>query len=137
MGKIDLAKTFANVKAGFVKNAPTILTVTGIGGMVTTVVLAVKATPRALEILEERKKEEQKDKLTAGETIQATWKCYVPAAITGVLSTTCLILANSENVKRNTALAAAYKLSETALHEYKTKVRETLGEEKEKEIMEG
>jgi hypothetical protein len=104
--------------------------------MVTTTVLAVTATPKALMLLEEKKEEECVDKLTPLQTVKTAWKCYIPAAITGVLSAACMIGANSENLRRNAALATAYSLSETALKEYQEKVIETIGEKKEKSIRE-
>lgn len=116
------------------KHSPEILTGLGITGMFSMTVMAVKATPKAMRLIEEKKREEQVDALSVGETIKVAWKPYVPVILTGALSTACLIGANSVNTRRNAALAAAYKLSETALAEYKEKVVETLGEKKEKEV---
>ena len=104
--------------------------------MITTTVLAVGATPKALKKIEESKEEKGVDKLTALDTVKATWKCYIPAAVTCAASTACLIGATSINISRNTALVAAYKLSENALAEYKEQVIETVGEKKEKVIRE-
>jgi hypothetical protein len=56
--------------------------------------------------------------------------------VTGVMSTACLIGASTLNGRRNAALATAYSLSETALHEYRDKVVETIGEKKEEAIRE-
>lgn len=120
----------------FKKHSPEILTGVGIAGMLTTTILAVRATPEALRRIEKKKRDERHKKLTVAQTIQATWKCYIPAAITGVTSTTCLIGASTLNGRRNAALATAYSLSETALHEYKNKVVETIGEKKEESIRE-
>jgi hypothetical protein len=106
----------------------------GITGMVTTTVLAVKATPKALLLMEERKRELDVDKLTQVETVKATWKCYVPAAISGVASIACIVGSNSVNARRNAALATAYKLSETAFAEYRDGVVETSGEKKERSV---
>lgn len=116
------------------KHSPEILTGLGITGMFSMTVMAVKATPKAMRLIEEKKREEQVDALSVGETIKVAWRPYVPVILTGALSTACLIGANSVNTRRNAALAAAYKLSETALAEYKEKVVETLGEKKEKEV---
>ena len=113
------------------KHSPEILTGIGIAGMVTTTVLAVKATPKAMKLIEEKKEELESEELTISDTVKATWKCYIPAAISGVTSIACLIGANSVNASRNAALATAYKLSETALNEYRDKVVETIGEKKE------
>lgn len=102
--------------------------------MITTTVLAVRATPKALMLVEEKKREEELDDLTPVETVKTTWKCYIPAAVTGSISVLCLIGASSVNARRNTALATAYSLSETAMREYKNKVVETIGENKEREV---
>lgn len=134
MNKPNLAKVFKGVQQSLSKHSPEILVSLGIGGMVTTVILAVRATPKALDKIEKKKREEKKDKLTAVETVKATWKCYIPAAVTGVTSAACVIGANSVNTRRNAALAAAYKLTETAFTEYREKVVETIGEKKEQVV---
>jgi hypothetical protein len=118
------------------KHSPEILTGIGIAGMITTTVLAVKATPKALKLIEDKKKEEKVDELPHLETVKTTWKCYIPATVTGVASIACLIGASAVNARRNAALATAYKLSETALTEYKEKVVETIGEKKEQAVRE-
>lgn len=134
MNKSDVTKFFGNVRKGLSKHSPEILTGLGIAGMITTTVLAVKATPKALECIDTKKQEEHNDKLTAVETVKVAWKPYVPTVVTGVVSIGCLIGANSVHVRRNAALATAYQLSSTALSEYKEKVVETIGEKKEKTI---
>lgn len=134
MNKEKVTKIFKDFSHGLSKHSPEILTGIGIAGMVTTVVLAVKATPKALECIEEKKAEEHKDELTALETVKATWKVYIPAAVTGTAAIGCLIGANSVHAKRNAALATAYQLSSTALSDYKEKLIETVGEKKEKAV---
>ena len=121
MTKQDVTNFMDNAKKAVSKRSPEILIALGLTGMVSTVVLAVKATPKALQLIEERRKEERTDKLTVMETVGTTWKCYIPAAITGTVSAACIIGANSVNAKRNAALATAYKLSETAFKEFKDK----------------
>ena len=68
----------------------------------------------------------QIDKLTPAEVVKITWKCYIPAAVTGIAATACVIGANSVHASRNAALATAYHLSSAALTEYKDKVVENL-----------
>lgn len=68
------------------------------------------------------------------ETVQLTWKCYIPSAVIGGISICCLIGASSVNFRRNAALATAYTLSESALKEYQEKVIETIGEKKEQSV---
>lgn len=118
------------------KHSPEILTGLGIAGMVSTTIFAVKATPKAIQLLEQKKAEEEVEKLAPVEVVKTTWKCYIPTVITGVASAACLIGASSVSVRRNAALATAYTISETALKEYKNKVIETIGENKEKEVRE-
>ena len=138
MRKPNMAALFKGIQSAVSRHSPEILTGLGIAGMITTTILAVRATPKALELIDERKEEldiHQREKLPVVETIKTTWKCYIPAAITGVSSVACLIGASSVNVRRNAALTAAYNLSATALSEYKEKVIETVGEKKEQAIL--
>lgn len=152
MNKEDATKLFKTAQKFVSKRSPEILTGVGLVGMVATTVLAVKATPKALQLIEEEKKKRTKEKyeenkkadpningvpaetLSALETIKVAWKPYVPAAITGALSIGCIVGASSVNARRQAALYSAYKLTETAFTEYKDKVAETVGEKKVKEI---
>ena len=137
MAKPNISTIMKSAQLWMSKHSPEILTGLGIAGMVTTTVLAVKATPKALKLIEKKKEEldlKPEDKLTIPETVQTAWKPYIPAAVTGTVSVACLVGASSVNLRRNTALAAAYHLSETALTEYKEKVVETIGKNKEKTI---
>lgn len=134
MRKPNLAKLVSNTRQFANRHSPEILTGIGIAGMITTTVLAVRATPKALQLIEEKKNEDWVDELSPLEVVKTAWKPYVPAAVTGVASVACLIGASSVNAKRNAALATAYKLSETALSEYREKVIETIGEKKEKTV---
>lgn len=135
MNKLDVTNFIKTAKTAVSKHSPEILTGLGIAGMLTTTVLAVKATPKALMLLEDAQYEKGED-LTAVEKVKVAWKPYVPAAITATLSTACLIGASSVNVRRNAALATAYQIAQTTLTEYKDKVIEEIGEKKEKVIRE-
>lgn len=134
MNKQALSKIAHDIRLSVSKHSPEILMGIGIAGMVTTTVLAVKATPKALQLMEEKKEELDADTLAPVDVVKATWKCYVPAAVTGTVSIACLIGSNSVNTKHNAALATAYKLSETAFSEYREKVVETFGDKKEKVV---
>lgn len=116
------------------KNSPTILTAIGISGMIASTIFAIEATPKAVRLIEEKKRELKVEKLTPVETVKTTWKCYIPTVVLTVLSSGCIIGANSVHAKRNAALATAYTISETALREYKDKVIETIGEKKEQAV---
>lgn len=142
MNKQDVTKYFTMTRRLVKKRSPEILTGLGIAGMVTTTVLAVKATPKALQLIEEEKERKLVDgndtvenhSLKPIEVIKVTWKPYVPAALIGTASVACLIGANSVHARRHAALYSAYKLSETALTEYRDKVVETIGDKKEKKV---
>lgn len=136
MNKPNFSQIVRSVRSSITKHSPEILTGVGIAGMITAGILAVKETPKALQLIEEKKKEQSVDKLTKLDTVKATWKCYVsPVALAGV-STVCLIGSSRVSSRRNAALATAYKISETALTEYREKVVETIGEKKEQAIRE-
>lgn len=146
MNKSNFIAIINKAKIGLKKHSPEILTGAGIAGLVTTTVMAVKATPKALvlihdaqeikydSIVKDSENIEEDSSLTIFEVVKATWKCYIPATITGITSIACLIGASSINVRRNAALAMAYTLSESALKEYKDKVIETIGEKKEQTV---
>lgn len=134
MGKLNINDVFGGVWTTVKKHSPEILTGIGVAGAITSTVLAVKATPKALALIEEKKEEAEVDKLTPVDLVKTTWKCYIPAAATGTASVMCIIGACSVNVRRNAALLAAYALSDSTLREYKEKVVETFGEEKEREV---
>lgn len=151
MGKLDLSKTLKDLRSVATKHSPEILVGIGITGMVTSTVLAVKATPKALKAIEEKKREVYDEldsidipsqaipedvKLKPGEVVKATWKYYIPTAVTCVGSAACIIGASKVSLARNAALATAYNLSQTALTDYKAQVIETIGEKKEKVIRE-
>ena len=123
-----------SVQTAMKKHSPEILTGIGIAGMITTVVMAVRATPKAILLLEEKKEEKGEEKLTRPETIKTAWTCYIPSTIVGSVSILCLVGASSVNFRRNAALATAYTLSESALREYQEKVVETIGEKKEQSV---
>lgn len=130
MSKLNIPTFIRAMKSKTIKHSPEILTGIGIAGMITTTVMAVKATPKALSLIEEN----EKDDLEPIDVVKVTWKCYIPAAITGGLSIACLVGASSVNLRRNAALATAYTLSESTLRDYQKKVVETIGEKKEQSV---
>lgn len=132
--KNEIVKSFLSLKTAFKKHSPEILTGIGIAGMITTTVMAVRATPKALVLLEKKKEEGHVKKLTPVEIVKTTWTCYIPAAITGTISVACLIGASSVSARRNAALATAYTLSTDAFKDYRSKVVETIGEKKEQSV---
>lgn len=134
MNKSDAIKFLNGIKAKAAKNSPAILIGLAIVSGGTAVVLAVKDTPKALKRIEDKKQELGVDKLTVLETVKTTWPCYLPTALAFTFASGCAIGSQSIHVKRNAALATAYKISETALLEYRDKVVETIGEKKEQTV---
>lgn len=135
MRKFDWRGTVDQIGRTLKRKSPEILTGVGIGGMITTTILAVRATPEALRRIERKKLEEKHKKLTAMQTIQAAWVCYIPSGVIGTVSVACLIGASAVNGRRNAALATAYSLAQDTLRDYRGKVIEAVGEKKEESIL--
>lgn len=122
-----------SLKGYILENLPSILTGVAVAGVVETVYLAVKATPKALDILEERSSEEKKDGTgwNKTDTIKATWKCYIPAAIAGAGTIACIVGANYAHLSREAGMLAAYSFLGEKFVDY----RERSGEKHDDKIM--
>lgn len=130
-------KTLAkSIQRGVSKNASKILAGLAITGGVTAIYFAVTATPKAMILLDEKKKELGVEKLDAKTIVKTAAPVYIPTAVSMGLSAACTIGAINVDERRNAALAAACTLSETALSTYQEKVVETIGKDKEQEIRE-
>lgn len=114
-------------------NTPLILTGIGVAGVVTTAVLTGKATIKAYTVVlntdpvyahnnDFRIAFDTKDK------IAATWKFYIPAAVTGIVTVGAVIASHQIGTRRAAAMAGAYVLAEKTLSEYKDKVADKFGE---------
>jgi hypothetical protein len=121
-----------DVKNFLGKNSPAILTGLGIASLISSTVMAVRATPKAYRLL--RVCNEFDGEHSAKEVVQLTWKYYIPSVVLGVTGIVCVIGAQSISLKRNAALASLYALSENTMKMYSEKVVEKLGEKKEREI---
>lgn len=129
-------------RARFEKGVPTILTCIGAVGVVATAVLAVKATPKALRLIEIAEDHRHDDNpnwtwspLTKAEIIKTTWKCYVPAVVTGAATIICIFGANTLNRRQQASLASAYALLNRSYNDYKRKLKELYGKETHDNIM--
>ena len=134
------------------KHSPAILTTVGVVGVVTSAVLASKATLRLEETVEDiqehlevarERSDGDTDKHTkeiayiyARGTLKIT-KLYGPSVSLGIASIACLIGAQGIMHKRNVALAAAYKAVEQGFSEYRKRVVEDLGVDKDREYRYG
>lgn len=127
-----------NIRKIVLKNSPVLLTAVSVVGLLSTAILAVKATPQAVRLLEERGREllEIKNPIAKSvEVVKLTWQGYIPAATVGLITVTCIIASHRVSVRRSAALASVYALTETAFKEYQWKVEETIGSIKERKIV--
>ncbi len=138
--KLKINKLVRSVGATIVKYSPEILTGLAVTGSVVAVATAIKNTPKAMELKEEAeaiKREETGDdeaKLTPVEVVKATYKCYIPTAISLTTSIGCTVGALRGKTNQANTYAAAYALKDAALKEYQAKVIDTIGEKKEKTV---
>jgi len=129
------------------QNSPTILTGLAVAGLLTTIILTVKGTIKAQDILHYEQKyrmEEWSDQtgevedacpdLEFEERIKLTWKCYIPTALMSLSTIACMIGSNRINLRRNAAVASLLSIAETTLREYQSKVAEEIGKGKEEKI---
>ena len=120
------------------KNSPAILTGLGIAGIVTAVVMGVRATPKAMQLLAEEEKARFEEGTTVPmtnlEVVEVAWKCYVPTVLMTGATIGCIIAAQTINTRRLAALASVYSLTEATLKEYQVKVIDTVGDKKAKKI---
>lgn len=148
-----ITNLLVNTRNYLTKHSPEILTGVGIAGLLSTTVLAVKATPKALKLIDKEIKRQNDesmkeavrknaetcayiDKLKTIDIIKTCWKPYIPAASSAIFGITCIIGAISIRNKRSAALATSYAIAERSLSRYRDKVIETIGDKKEKEIRE-
>lgn len=114
--------------------SPTILSVMAIAGLVGTVVVAIKTTPKAVKKCEE-KALEKGEPLTKTEVIKEVWKDYIPTVALGVGTIACVFGANILNKDRQRSLVSAYALTNTTFRRYSRKVKEIYGQEAHEKIL--
>lgn len=122
-----------NLQSFVKKNASTILSCMGVVGLITTTVLAVKATPKALSLLKEAK-EEKGNELTKWEKINTAGIVYIPTALTGIATAACILGSNAISKCQQASLISAYALLDSSYKEYRKKTDELYGEEAGKQI---
>ena len=118
------------------RNSATILTCVGAAGVIATTVTAVKATPKAMMLLD-KAKEEKGDDLTKLEVVKITAPVYIPSAVLGVSTLACIFGANVLSSRGQAALMSAYALVDSGYKDYRKKVDELYGEEAGTEVRAG
>lgn len=166
MAKLEIMNKMSRAfnKVGFElkKHSPEILITAGVVGVVTSAVMACKATTKVNAVLDGAKddldnihtfgekgyiptpdgnkveytQDEVKKDTTAVyvQTGLKLVKLYAPSVVLGTLSLTGIIASNNILRKRNVALAAAYATVDKSFKEYRSRVAERLGEAVEREI---
>ena len=124
---LNKSKVFLN------RRASTILTCIGGVGVVATSVLAVKATPKAVKLLEKAEKEKG-EKLTVVETVKTAGPAYIPAAVVGISTIACIFGANALNKRQQASLISAYAFLDSSYKEYRKKVNDIYGEDADETV---
>jgi hypothetical protein len=133
-------------KAGLVlqKNSPKILLVAGIAGVITSAVLACRATLKLDATLKKSKTKIEmikkkditqevrtKELVVAYTQIGADFmKLYGPSVGLGIIAVSCLVGSNQILTKRNVALMAAYKTVDEGFAAYRKRVEAEMSEDK-------
>lgn len=115
------------------QNASTILTYVGGAGVVATSVMAVRATPKALRLLDEAE-QEKGEELTKLESVRVAGPVYIPAILVGASTIACIFGANVLNKRKQAALMSAYALLDNSYKEYRNKVEALYGDGADKEV---
>ena len=139
MNKATLQKACRGFMKKASKHSPAILAGIGVVSIVSTAIFAVKATPKATQVLDEGKDDierikedddftEDEKKLEIREIRKQMCiefaKLYWKAAANAALGTTAIIFAYRTQNKRNLALSAAYALAAQELTDWKETARE-------------
>lgn len=124
---MQLSRIIRDLGRATQRNSPAIMTGLGVTGLVTTVVLAIKATITAQEELLELSFNEQENVFFENglkDRVRLTWQLYIPTVASLALTATCIIWANKVSAGRTAAIASAYTLLEKSSDIYQTKVLE-------------
>lgn len=141
------------------ENSPVILTGFAVGGVILTAVLAARAVPKAISIIEEEEeeREQEADKrankevevlnkdydevydevfkpITKKDIFKLSWKYFVPAVICGSLTIGCIVWSQHLNTVKQAALAASYEILRNSYDDYRYHVRESIDKKKYDEI---
>lgn len=125
-------------------NLSTFLTGMGVSGVVTTSYLTGRASFKAAHILEREKlrridtemldPDEHEPEMTKKDVVKMVWPLYIAPTVSGAITIGAIVMGNREASKKIAALTAATGISERAFQEYKEKVIEKFGQNKEQGI---
>lgn len=130
MGFQDTIKGFFRSAS---ENSPEILVGLGVASLITAIFLAVRATPKAEELISEAE-EKKGDSLTPVETIKVAAKPFVPTFVMAVTGTMCVAGGMKVKNNRHAELAATCAIAQGIVKRYEDKTEELVGKEKSDEI---
>lgn len=105
----------------------TILTVIGAFGVIATAVTTAKATPKALTLLEEARKDRTYE-LTILDKIKIAGPVYIPSIAIGISTIVCIFGANALNKRQQALMASSYALLNNSYNRYREKIKDIYGE---------
>lgn len=126
--------TFEKLGTFINDNTTTVMTGIGIGGFLAASYFVGKGVLNADRRLREAKEKDPEVEISTGEIVKVYTISLLPAIILIVGSTAIIITANALEVKDKTALGALVVAGEQKFKDYKNKMKEELGEKKEKEF---
>ena len=154
-----LSRSFHKVGFKFKKHSPEILAVTGVVGIVTSAVMACKATTKVNDIVNEAKETVDKIHESVGKGLHTSdgeeyteevakkdltivyaqtglkfVKLYGPSVALGIASIVCMLGSNHILRKRNLALAAALTNVATSFKEYRGRLVDRFGKDVDREL---
>lgn len=130
---MSISNILTNVAKQAKVHSPEILTALGVTGVVTTSYLTAKAAVEAAKEIDFHENQSVIP-LSNKEKFKLVWRSYIPAAASGVLTTVCIIGASQASGRRTAAAVTAFTVTEKAFSEYKEKVVEQIGINKEQKI---
>ena len=126
-------KLLNNSKTLLKKNSSMILACVSAVGVVATAITAVKATPKALMLLEDAQCKKG-EKLTKIEKLKTAAPVYIPAVLIGAETIACIFSMDILSKRNQAALTSSYALIDTAFKEYRDKVKSLYGEDADNNI---
>lgn len=116
------------------KHSPTLLCFIAAGGVISTAVLAAKATPKAIKLIEDSGCEDE-EPINKKKMIITAAPAYIPAIISGALTIGYIFSANYLNKRQQAILTSAYALLNDSYSQYKAKNIELNGIDAHERIM--
>jgi len=117
--------------------SPTILTCVSVIGVVVTSVMAVKATPKAVDLIRadsRRNHDGDPYAYTKLEAVKSCWQCYITAGIVGLSTISCIFGVNVLNKRNQASLVSAYALLNQSYQQYREAAKSVYGEDADSKI---